>query len=210
MKIVGVIFGLSVLAVAAFAIVVIEIENAQFRNNSEMANYQAASTPDSKVLVIYFSRSGNTELMAMEIAKHYEANLVHLEADDYRIGFRGWLNALKDSQTKHAVITPETIDMAQYDTIFIGSPIWWYSPAPPVWQFVANNDFSGKKVILFNTFNSRFKQEYIDEFIAGIEVNNGNFVKHIYVKRERMTSQISSEELLQAVHKQLKFLQVQK
>ena len=93
---------------------------------------------------MYFSRSGNTELMAMEIAKQFKASLVHLEAEDYRLGFRGFIKALKDSHTQHAVITPKKIDLSQYDTIFIGSPIWWYSPAPPVWQFIENNLFSLK------------------------------------------------------------------
>ena len=38
-----------------------------------MVDYVPAATSDSKVLVVYFSRSNNTELMAMEIAKHYNA-----------------------------------------------------------------------------------------------------------------------------------------
>jgi flavodoxin len=200
---IAIIFGLAVLTVVVFVTFVIETEKAQFRNNAKMADYISVATPNSKVLVVYFSRSGNTELMAMEIAKHYNAQLVHLEADNYRIGLRGWLNALKDSQTKHASITPEKIDLSQYHTIFIGSPIWWYSPAPPVWQFVRNNNFSEKNVLLFNTFNSQFKQEYIDEFKAIISEKNGHFIKHIYVNRGRMTKQISAKAMLQAVREQL-------
>ena len=198
-----IIFGFAVLSAVIFVAFVIETEKSQFRRNAEMADYIPVDTSSSKVLVVYFSRSGNTELMAMEIAKHYSAMLVHLEADDYHIGLRGWLNALKDSQTKHARIKPEKIELSQYDTIFIGSPIWWYSPAPPVWQFISNNDFSGKDVLLFNTFNSQFKQEYIDEFKAVISEKNGHFVKHIYVNRGRMTRQISPNAMLQTVREQL-------
>lgn len=203
MKIIATLFGLAILAIAAFAIYVIETEKSQFKRNIEMVNYAPATTLDSKVLIVYFSRSNNTELMAMEIAKHYDAKLVRLHANKYRIGFYGWLNALRDAQTKHAVITPEKIDLSPYDTIFIGSPIWWYSPAPPVWQFVKNNDFAKKNIILFNTFNSQFKQEYIDEFKTNIEAKDGLFIKHIYVKRERMTQQISTKTLLKKVHQQL-------
>jgi len=206
---IAIIFGLVVLSVVIFIIFVIETEKSQFRRNAEMADYISDATSSSKVLVVYFSRSGNTELMAMEIAKHYSAQLIHLEADDYHIGLRGWLNALKDSQTKHARITPEKIDLSQYDTIFIGSPIWWYSPAPPIWQFIRNNDFSGKNVLLFNTFNSQFKQEYIDEFKNVISEKNGHFVKHIYVNRGRMTRQISSKAMLEAVREQLENLRME-
>ena len=141
--------------------------------------------------------------MAMEIAKTYQATLIHLEASDYRIGLRGWINALKDSQSQHAVITPERVDLTQYETIFMGSPIWWYSPAPPVWQFVENNDFTDKNVVLFNTFNSRFKKNYIDEFAEKITAKNGKFIKHIYVKRGRMTDQITAESLLREVRVEL-------
>ena len=207
-RIIAIFFGLSILALAISVVYVIETEKSQFRSNSKVANYSALTTTDSRILVLYFSRSGNTELMAMKIAEHYSARLVHLEAVDYRIGFRGWLNSLRDAQTKHAVITPEKIDLSQYDTIFIGSPIWWYSPAPPIWQFVENNDFSDKNVILFNTFNSQFKQNYIDEFKASIEEKNGHFVKHLYVKRGRMTRQISTEIMLQTVQKQLENLKI--
>jgi len=197
------ILGLTVLSAAIAVIYIIETEKAQFRRNAELVDFKPVARPDSKVLVVYFSRSGNTELMAMEIAKHFQTSLVHLEADDYRIGFRGWINALKDSQAQHAVISPEKVDLSKYNMIFIGSPIWWYSPAPPVWQFVENNDFTDKKVILFNTFNSRFKQEYIDVFKEKVEAKNGQFVKHLYVKRGRMTRQISPENMLRQVRTQL-------
>lgn len=203
---IGILLGLSVLAAVAFVTFVIETEKAQFRSNAELAKYEPVWDTDSRTLVVYFSRSGNTELMALKIAKTFRAKLVHLEASDYRIGFRGWINALKDSQTQHAVITPETFDLSRFETIFIGSPIWWYSPAPPVWQFVSSNDFSGKKVVLFNTFNSLFKAEYIDQFKAEVEAKGGRFLKHIYVKRGRMTQQISPEEMLEQVRLQLETL----
>ena len=203
MKIITSILGLAIIAITVFVVFVIETEKAQFKQNAEIADYKPTETLDSKVLVVYFSRSNNTELMAMEIAKHYDAKLIRLHADKYSIGFFGWLNALRDSQTELAVITPETIDLSTYDTIFIGSPIWWYSPAPPIWQFVKNNDLSEKNIILFNTFNSQFKQEYIDKFESNIEEKGGVFIKHIYVKRERMTQQISTKTLLEKTHKHL-------
>jgi len=209
-NIIAVISLLSILASVVFVITVIEIEKSDLRSNQELASYKSDTYSDSRVLVVYFSRSGNTELMAMEIAKHYDAHLTLLEAEDYRIGLRGWINALKDSQTRRAVITPERVDLSQYDTIFIGSPIWWYSPAPPVWQFVESNEFSGKEVILFNTFNSRFKQEYIDDFKTTIEDRDAHFINHIYVKRGRMTNQMSTESMLQEVRKQLNNLKALK
>jgi flavodoxin len=203
MKIIFSLFGLAIFAIAIFVVFIIGIENAQFERNAAVADYEPGISLDSKVLVVYFSRSNNTELMAMEIAKHYDADLVRLYADKYRIGFRGWINSLNDAQTKHAAITPKRIDVSQYDTIFIGSPIWWYSPAPPAWQFINDNDIADKNIVLFNTFNSKFKQEYIDDFKTKIEEKGGVFVKHIVVKRERMGQQISTEILLEKVRQQI-------
>jgi len=203
MKIIISLFALAIFAIATFIIFVIETENAQFKRNAVLADYEPRTSLDSKVLVVYFSRSNNTELMAMEIAKHYDANLVRLYADKYRIGFRGWINSLSDAQTKLAAITPERIDILQYETIFIGSPIWWYSPAPPAWQFINNYDIVDKNIVLFNTFNSQFKQEYIEDFKTATEDKGGIFVKHIYVKRERMGQQISTESLLEKVRQQI-------
>ena len=203
MNIIFSLFGLTILAIAAFAIFVVGTENAQYKRNAEITDYQQSISLDTKVLVVYFSRSNNTELMAMEIAKHYDANLVRLYADKYQIGFLGWINSLNDAQTKHAAITPERIDVSQYETIFIGSPIWWYSPAPPAWQFINNNDIVDKNIVLFNTFNSQFKQEYIEDFKTATEDKGGIFVKHIYVKRERMGQQISTERLLEKVRQQI-------
>ena len=68
---------------------------------------------------------------------------------------------------KEVIITdikPETIDLSQYNLIFLGSPIWWYRPAVPLWTFVEKNNFKDKIVVLFNTFNSKFKSKYIKSF----------------------------------------------
>ena len=146
-------------------------------------NPEVDAQADRKVLVVYFSRSGNTELLAKEIARYYQASLLPLKANAYPMGARGLFNAVVDSQEKKAVINPDVIDLSSYDTLFVGAPIWRYSPAPPVWQFVKNNKLTNKKVVLFSTFNSGFKQKYIDEFQDSVEAQGGNFISHFYIRR---------------------------
>jgi len=68
----------------------------------------------------------------------------------------GWVNAMRDAKRHEAVISPLTVDLSGHDVVYLGSPIWLYSPAPPIWEFVKRNRFDGKRVVLFNTFNSRF------------------------------------------------------
>lgn len=88
--------------------------------------------------------------MAYKIAELKNGNVLNIEARDYKIGFKGWVKAMPDARKLKATISNETIDLSAYDTIYIGSPIWLYSPAPPVFEFASKNDFTGKKVILFN------------------------------------------------------------
>ncbi|RLA43652.1 MAG: hypothetical protein DRR06_09310 [Gammaproteobacteria bacterium] len=208
-KVTATVAGLAILVLTLLANYIIAAENGQLKRNVESANDRQMTNTDNKNLVIYFSRSGNTERMAMDIAKYYQAQLVHLEAADYRPGFLGLVNAVKDSRSNRAEITPETLDLSPYQTIFIGSPIWWYSPAPPAWQFIHNNDFTDKNVVLFTTFNSSFKQQHIDEFQNQVEAKGGNFIKHIYVKRGRITQQINDETLSKKTRDKLDRLQLQ-
>ena len=171
-------------------------------------NLEIDTQADSNVLVVYFSRSGNTELLAKEIARYYQASLLPLKADAYPMGVQGLFNAVVDSQDKQAVISPEVVDLSAYDTLFIGAPIWAYSPAPPVWQFIENNNLANKKVVLFSTFNSSFKQQYIDEFKARVEAQGGHFISHLYIRRGRMLVQVSSEGLLSRAREKLEKLEL--
>ena len=140
----------------------------------------------ANVLVLCYSRNGNTEAMAKEIARQYNTELQFIEADAYSRDREGWKNASRDADAHtESPIEPMVVDMKDYDLVFIGSPIWWYRPAPPLWTFAKNNDFTDKKVVLFNTFNSRFKQENIDEFSNLISSKGGTMVGHIYIKRGR-------------------------
>lgn len=158
-----------------------------------------------KSLVIYFSRSGNTEAMAMQIASRYQADIKNIRADDYSDDFSGSIKANIDAWTNEriSVINPETVDMTDYRMIFLGSPIWWFRPAVPLWTFVGKNNFKGKKVVLFNTFNSRFKAENIEKFKKLLEQKGGDFLDHIYIRRGRVYDQIDSIEQIAQVRKLL-------
>ncbi len=142
----------------------------------------------AKVLVICFSRNGNTEAMGKEISRHYNADLRFIGANAYERNLKGWYNAFSDAKNEtETPIEPEIINMNKYDLIFLGSPIWLFRPAPPLWTFVKANDFRNKQVVLFNTFNSRFEQKYIDEFRDLIINKGGDLIDHIYINRGRAT-----------------------
>ena len=115
----------------------------------------------SKTLVVYYSATGSTERIASMIAELTGADVFVLTPETpYTSADLDWTNGSSrvsvehlDADAQNAValteITPE--NWANYDTVYIGYPIWWGIAAWPVNQFVTGNDFTGKVVIPFCT-----------------------------------------------------------
>ena len=116
-----------------------------------------------KTLVVYYSASGNTELVAKDIAEAAGADLFEIVPTEvYTSDDLDWTNPDSRVSREHddeslrdvPLTTTEVPDWDSYDTVFIGYPIWWGIAAWPVDTFVKNNDFTGKTVIPFATSSS--------------------------------------------------------
>ena len=133
----------------------------------ELPEADAGETPEPteepRVLVAYFSATGNTEGVAGAIAEATGGGLFAITpADPYTSADLDWTD--EDSRVVHEYENPEERDVAlaqetpagwdDYDVVFIGYPIWWGIAAWPVSSFVAANDFDGKTVIPFCTSSS--------------------------------------------------------
>ncbi|MGX2950719.1 flavodoxin family protein [Ursidibacter sp. B-7004-1] len=197
------IFGLAILAIVIAGVTLVSFDWYRYHENQKMIEKFAVNTQPSKTLVVFFSRSGHTEVMARKIAELTQADILPLQSARDNIGLTGMLQALQDARNTDADITPKTVDLSQYDTVYIGSPVWLYSPAPQVYEFAKNNDFTGKQVILFNSMNSKFEQRFIDDFKQIIEQNGGTFAKHLYVIRGRMGQQMPTDVFLQEVEQKV-------
>ena len=203
-KMLWIILGLIGLVTLIQTSTVLGIEYSQAKENAKQLNAFDINPNAAKTLVAYFSRSGNTELMAYKIAEVTNGNILNIQSPDYKLGLKGWIQAMVDARKMRAVLATKKFDLSTYDTIYVGSPIWLYSPAPPVFEFVRNNDFTGKTVILFNSLNSKFEQKYIDQFSDLVNAQGGRVIKHIYVIRGRMTRQLDVEDFLREVAKENK------
>ena len=117
----------------------------------------------SRVLVAYFSATGNTESVATYLAQATGGDLFEITpADPYTSDDLNWTDENsrvvyeyenpEARETELVAYTPENWD--DYDVIFLGYPIWWYDAAWPVEGFVEANDFTGKTVIPFCTSSS--------------------------------------------------------
>ena len=191
----GAALGLSALAITP--LVVTGIERLQARETNRLLPQDGVAPGSAqRSAVVFFSRSGNTALLAQHIARRLNAGLYRLEAQDYALGLLGWANALRDAQNHEANILAPKIDFSGHDTIYLGSPIWMFSPAPPLWQFVASQRWDGKQVVLVNTFNSRFKPEFIEQFRQLVLQRGALSFEHQFVRRGRMGWQLSPQEML--------------
>lgn len=105
-----------------------------------------------KTAVIYFSYEGNCEMIAEQIHKTLNADILplHLEDDKTRKGlakyFWGGRQVLLH---KNPALKPYSIAIEQYDFIIIGAPVWAGSPAPPLNTFLEQTKIRGKKIALF-------------------------------------------------------------
>ena len=110
-----------------------------------------------KVLVLYYSQTGNTEAVAQEIATRLGADFEAIEATDpYDGDFQATIERCMKDREEGVLptIQPLKADIASYDVIFIGYPVWFGTYAPPVATLLGQVDLSGKKIVPFCTFGS--------------------------------------------------------
>ena len=112
----------------------------------------------TKTLVAYFSASGETARLSQTLAKAAQADLFAIEpAQPYTAADLNWNNAASRSSVEmnnpasRPAIARRVDNMAQYDTVLIGFPIWWYQAPRIIETFLNAYDFSGKTVIPFAT-----------------------------------------------------------
>lgn len=107
-----------------------------------------------KKIVIYYSYGGNTEGIAADISKKIGADIARIDtvvpySDDYDFvveqGHREVNRGYKPE------IKPIGVDLADYDTVILGTPVWWYTFAPAVKTFLEGSDLGGKKIYTFAT-----------------------------------------------------------
>ena len=133
--------------------------------SSEAASSAAASseatstvTTTGKTLVVYFSATGTTQGVAQAIADTVGADLFEVVPSDPYDDLN-WTNNDSRVSREHndeglRAVALESTDVDgwdDYDTVFIGYPIWWGIAAWPMSSFVAVNDFTGKNVVPFCT-----------------------------------------------------------
>ncbi|MBR2531036.1 MAG: NAD(P)H-dependent oxidoreductase [Lachnospiraceae bacterium] len=112
----------------------------------------------AKILVAYFSASGTTQKVAKTLAEAIGADLFEIRPETpYSKADLNWMNKnsrstieMNDRSCRPAIAA--AVDgMEQYDTVFVGFPVWWYREPSIIDTFMESYDFSGKTIIPFCT-----------------------------------------------------------
>lgn len=109
---------------------------------------------DKKVLVAYYSRSGNTKQIAEYIQQATNGDLFEIQTlSPYPEDHQATVDQAKKEIAEGTLppLKSKVENIQDYDIIFVGSPSWWATIAPPVATFLAEHDLSGKKVVPFVT-----------------------------------------------------------
>jgi len=128
-----------------------------------------------KPLVVYYSLTGKTRLVAQAIAEALNATLVEItETKPRRLGplvyLIGGFAAMTNRGSK---INPIDLDLNQHEPIFIGSPNWGSRPAPAINSFIYQTNFEGRSIIPFFTMGGTNPERILANITAKIEKSQG-------------------------------------
>lgn len=134
-------------------------------NKTQKNQVNTEKTNNSKILVAYFSKAGenysvgtvevgNTEIMAKNIAEMTGGDLFKIEPiKDYPNSYKEATNVAQEEKSKNArpEIKSKVENFEQYDTIFIGYPIWYGDMPMIIYSFLESYNFEGKTIVPFDT-----------------------------------------------------------
>lgn len=112
----------------------------------------------NKILIAYFSAGGETAKLAKTLSAVTGGDLFEIRPETaYTSADLNWMDKksrstveMQDKSSRPAIAAPCS-NLADYDTIFVGFPIWWYVAPTIINTFLESGDFSGKKIVLFAT-----------------------------------------------------------
>ena len=108
----------------------------------------------NRKIIIYFSYTNHTRMIANRIKEKLECDILEIKtvvpySDDYN----SVVNDEQNSESSNYLPEIQNInaDFNKYDTIILGTPVWWYRPVPAIRTFLSHYNLDGKRVIPFAT-----------------------------------------------------------
>lgn len=134
-----------------------------------------------RCLIIYFSKTGNTAIVAETIKKELKAHTqeIHDFTDNRTV-----LEYLFPTVFDSASINPRKYDVGYYETIFIGTPVWAASITPAIYKFIKENDFKSKDIVLFNTMKKVGGKIALKHMAKHVKNSNGHIIGSFTIRSD--------------------------
>lgn len=108
-----------------------------------------------KTVILYYSLGGKTEIVAQTLSHVLKADILRIQdikkRDGFANKFTSAINALRETKTE---IYPDNIDLREYSTVYIGTPVWSNRPSPAIITLIDKLNLIGKDVFLFSIMDS--------------------------------------------------------
>ncbi len=152
-----------------------------------------------KSLILYYSRTGNTANVAQVLHKNTKSDIEEIKDRTDRSGILGYLRSGKDALFgKEADVEGLKYEINDYNSIFIGGPVWVLRPATPISTMIKRLDLKNKNVILFVTCGGNHGKAL--DMMTSLVVKNGGNVIHSFVIK---TSKVDAGMVVQSAEDEI-------
>ena len=146
-----------------------------------------------KSLVVYYSYTGNTEIVAKTLAESIKADTLKLEDVSRPSKLKAYSSGgLAAKQGKAWPIKPFNTDLSGYDRVFIGCPVWFGMPAPQLNSFIEQANIKDKQIVVFVTMGGNGSEGALKAMTAKIAAKSGKIVSSFSVK----TGMVKKEDII--------------
>lgn len=134
-------------------------------------------------IILYYSDGGNTQIVAETLAVNLRCDICRIRDLKKRDGFKSRLGATLDAFRENKTeIYPPSLDLSEYDTIYIGGPVWANNPAPAVITLIDSYDFRGKDIVVFTTSANSPSENTINKMELKLKARGARVVQQFDIK----------------------------
>lgn len=137
------------------------------KNIAELSKFEQRvplKTNLGHVLVIYYSLTDHTKDIAIQIKEKTNADIYEIRTEKTYTLPSVYFESKKELYTKKYPVLKKDFapNISDYDTVFVGGPVWWYTMAPALYSFLNKTDFKNVRVATFSTQGSNFGSFFED------------------------------------------------
>ena len=140
-------------------------------------------------IIIYYSDGGKTKVVAETIALNLRCDICQIKDLKKRDGIINLLSssidAFRESKTE---IYPPTLDLEEYDTIYIGTPTWVSNPTPAILTLIDSCNLRGKDIVLFTTSSTSDGEGALEKMELKVRARGARVVQQFNVKTKDKTA----------------------